>query len=144
MMLKPLILVSVINSSQQQMLTARDDLLAICRRLAQQPGSAALVLLLILPFNVLAKGPYQTTEAFLQETFSGTPPSPGVVWLRGEVKETTAEILGHAYPGIRVRYWGVDNRTAWGSGGDRQNTAYYGGSRCQRQRPGIHPRTGLS
>ena len=113
MMSKPLILASVISSSPQQMLTGRDDLLSICRILAQPLGLAVLGLLLILPFDALAEGPYQTTEAFLEETFNGTPPSPDVVWLRGEVKETTAEILGHAYPGIRIRYWGVDNRTAW-------------------------------
>ncbi len=113
MMLKPLTLASVISSSRQQMLTSRVDLLAIFRSPAQPLKSAALGLLLILPFSVLAKEPYQTTEAFLDETFSGKPPSPDVVWLRGEVKETAAEILGHAYPGIRVRYWGKDNRTAW-------------------------------
>jgi len=113
MMLKPLTLASVINSSLQQYSTTRVGLLACCKSPAQLLKAAALGLLLILPFSVLAEGPYQTTEAFLDETFSGEPPPPGVVWLRGAVKETTAEILGHAYPGIRVRYWGVDNRTAW-------------------------------
>jgi hypothetical protein len=113
MMLKPLTLASVINSSRQLVLIGRGDLLTICRSLAQPIGLAALGLLLVLPFHALAEGPYQTTESFLEETFKGTPPPPDVVWLRGEIKETTAKILGHAYPGIRVRYWSEDNRTAW-------------------------------
>lgn len=73
----------------------------------------ALGLLLVLSLNVMAKGVYQTTESFLEEAFDGDVPSPDVVWLRGDVKETAKEILDHAYPGIRVRYWGRDNRTAW-------------------------------
>ena len=95
------------------MLTSRDDFLAEFRSPAQPFKSAVLGLLLLLPLGALAEGAYQTTEAFLDEIFSGEPPSPDVVWLRGEVKETTAEILGHAYPGIRVRYWGKADRTAW-------------------------------
>jgi hypothetical protein len=113
MVLKPLTLASVINSSRQLVLIGRGDLLTICRSLAQAFKWAALGLLLMLPCNALAAGPYQTTESFLEETFKGTPPPPDVVWLRGEIKETTATILGHAYPGIRVRYWSEDNRTAW-------------------------------
>jgi hypothetical protein len=77
-----------------------------------KPATLAF-LLLLLPVCTLAEGPYQTAEAFLDEIFNDKPPAPEVVWLLGEVKETTKEILGHAYPGIRVRYWGEAGRTAW-------------------------------
>lgn len=56
---------------------------------------------------------YQTTDAFLREVFATTPPSPQVLWLKGDVRETTAAILGHPYPALRIRYWESDLRTAW-------------------------------
>ena len=56
---------------------------------------------------------YQSAEAFLQEVFATTPPSPQVLWLKGEIKETAAAILGHPYPGLRIRYWTSAGRTAW-------------------------------
>ena len=60
-----------------------------------------------------ARGVYQTPEAFLDEVFKGAPPQPRVVWLRGDTRETTDEIMGHRYPGLRIRYWREGNRTAW-------------------------------
>jgi hypothetical protein len=56
---------------------------------------------------------YQSAEAFLQEVFASTPPSPQILWLKGDIKETTATILGHPYPGLRIRYWEKDARTVW-------------------------------
>lgn len=76
--------------------------------------SSALVLLLLLySCFVVADSPYQSSDAFLEEVFIDDVPTPQAIWLKGEVKETTADILGHAYPGIRIRYWGKDGRTAW-------------------------------
>ena len=95
------------------MLTSRSALPATIKRLAHTFKKAAPALLLLIPPGVIAEELYQTTEAFLNETFNAKPPAPDVVWLRGGVKQTAAEILGHAYPGIRVRYWGEDKRTAW-------------------------------
>ena len=70
-------------------------------------------LLLLCSCFVVADSPYQTSGAFLEEVFIDDVPAPQVIWLKGEVKETAADILGHAYPGIRIRYWGKDSRTAW-------------------------------
>jgi len=56
---------------------------------------------------------YQSTDAFLQEVFAKSPPSPQFLWLKGDIQETAASILGHPYPGLRIRYWGKDGRTAW-------------------------------
>lgn len=92
---------------------SRFSILAINRSPVHALISGAWGLLLLIPFFVLAGEPYQTTDDFLGEVFVGAPPAPDVVWLRSEVKETTKEILGHAYPGIRVRYWGEAGRTAW-------------------------------
>jgi hypothetical protein len=72
-----------------------------------------LLLLLALSTNVSARGVYQTVDDFLTEVFSGPPPQASVIWLRGEVKKTSADILGHDYPALRIRYWGEGKRTAW-------------------------------
>jgi hypothetical protein len=56
---------------------------------------------------------YQSADAFLQEVFATTPPSPQILWLKGDIKETAAAILGHPYPGLRIRYWEKDARTVW-------------------------------
>jgi hypothetical protein len=72
-----------------------------------------VITLLLVTAAAVADSPYQSPEEFLVEVFAGSPPPPKVLWLKGEVKETAGEILGHGYPGIRVRYWGKDKRTAW-------------------------------
>jgi hypothetical protein len=73
----------------------------------------AFLTLLLASAYAVADSPYQNPEEFLGEAFAGSPPAPKVVWLQGAVKETAREILGHAYHGIRIRYWGKDKRTAW-------------------------------
>lgn len=60
-----------------------------------------------------AGGLYQTPEAFLDEVFKGAPPPPQLVWLRGETRAIVDEIMGHRYPGLRIRYWRKDDRSAW-------------------------------
>lgn len=72
-----------------------------------------LLVFALLASPVLASGVYQTTEDFLGEAFAGDPPAPAVLWLKGEVKQTAEDILGHRYRGLRVRYWLKDNRSAW-------------------------------
>jgi len=73
-----------------------------------------MVCVWLLASNVTqAGGLYQTPEAFLDEVFAGSPPQPQVVWLRGDTRETIEKILGHRYPGLRIRYWSKDGRTAW-------------------------------
>ena len=72
-----------------------------------------LAVLLLLAGPVTADNAYQSPDEFLDKVFAGSTPAPQVLWLKGEIKETTREILGHKYPGLRIRYWGKDNRTAW-------------------------------
>jgi len=73
----------------------------------------AILLLLSALVHAAADSTYQSPEEFLGEIFAGSPPAPEFIWLKGDVKENAAEILGHNYPGIRIRYWGKDERTAW-------------------------------
>ena len=74
--------------------------------------SLPLVLLLACS-TAVARGTYQEPADFLADTFGAEPPSPGVVWLRGETRETATAILGHTYPSLRIRYWGDPQRSAW-------------------------------
>ena len=71
------------------------------------------VFLMLLAGSALARGVYQTPEAFLDEVFGSPPPAPQVVWLKGDIQSAAEEILGHRYPGLRIRYWGEGQRTAW-------------------------------
>lgn len=68
---------------------------------------------------VLAAGPlsaaatYQTPQDFLNETFQDDVPDAQVLWLKDSIREASTAIMGHRYPGIRVRYWLKDARSAW-------------------------------
>ncbi len=58
---------------------------------------------------------YQAPEAFLVETFveSSAVPEPQLLWMTQDMRPTVKEILGHAYPALRIRYWREGERTAW-------------------------------
>lgn len=72
------------------------------------------LLVCMLPVSlVLAGGVYQSPEAFIAGTFSDKPPAPQLLWLKGDVRETSTAIMGHRYPAIRIRYWLQDGRSAW-------------------------------
>ena len=72
-----------------------------------------MILILLQVGTTFADDAYQSPEEFLHEAFNDTTPDPGVIWLKGDVKDTSSEILGHPYPGLRIRYWGDGARTAW-------------------------------
>lgn len=56
---------------------------------------------------------YQSPDDFIAESFDGSPPEPGVLWLTKPVREGIKKILGHDYNALRIRYWSKDGRTAW-------------------------------
>ncbi len=62
---------------------------------------------------------YQPPDVFLSETFTTGPdsadavPPPSLLWLTKDMRPHIKSILGHSYPAMRIRYWRVDNRTAW-------------------------------
>lgn len=70
-------------------------------------------LLFLWTASVLARGVYQTPEDFLQEVFNNELPKSQVVWVKGDLRKTLTDILGHKYAGLRVRYWQQDERSAW-------------------------------
>jgi hypothetical protein len=72
-----------------------------------------LSLLFMAAFSVSARGVYQTNEAFLTETFNGDVPKSKVIWIKGDLRKTVADILSHKYSGLRVRYWQQDDRSVW-------------------------------
>ena len=78
---------------------------------------ACVLLSCLLPFSALGKGVYMTPEAFLAESFSAAPPQIASLWLRDDIRDAAKQILNHAYPGMRIRYWhsgeGADQRSAW-------------------------------
>jgi hypothetical protein len=52
-------------------------------------------------------------DRFLVQSFGGPDAAPQMLWLTPVVKQRAAAILGHDYPGLRVKYWRKGARTAW-------------------------------
>ena len=50
---------------------------------------------------------------FLQQVFGSASPQPGLLPLRGELRERVTKVLGHPYRGMRLRYWHSDEISAW-------------------------------
>jgi len=71
--------------------------------------------LFLAPLTVQGKGLYMTPEAFLTETFAPTFTSSQLLikslWLTDDIRDKAKQILNHAYPGMRIRYWLPDGRT---------------------------------
>lgn len=57
-------------------------------------------------------GTYQTTDAFLTEIFGNNTPQARALWMRAELRNEIAEVLGRQ-PAPRIRYWQHDGRTVW-------------------------------
>ena len=72
-----------------------------------------LVIGLIFSNALLAGGVYQEPDAFIKETFPDGLVEKKVIWLDKPSKSEMEEVLGHAYKGLRVRYWIHGTRTAW-------------------------------
>jgi hypothetical protein len=74
-----------------------------------------LIGLLLCSFAVSAYsgGVNQTNEDFIAETFADNIPKSKVVWIKSDLRPAIADILGHEYAGLRIRYWQQKERTAW-------------------------------
>lgn len=79
------------------------------------PGGALLlaVMLALCPPATMAKGVYLSREEFRAQAFGGAEPTPQTLWLSAPLKDAAAEILGHPFAQLRVRYWRHGDRTAW-------------------------------
>ena len=56
---------------------------------------------------------YQTSAEFVAEAFRDGVPAAKAVWVTGELRQGVAEVLGHPYRDVRVRYWVSGGRSAW-------------------------------
>lgn len=63
--------------------------------------------------TVSARGVYQTEQDFLNEIFNNAVPKSQVVWVKGDLRQSIADILGHNYNGLRIRYWRDHVQSAW-------------------------------
>lgn len=52
-------------------------------------------------------------DRYLAQSLGGPAVAPQMLWLTPPVKQRAAAILGHDYPGLRVKYWRQGARTAW-------------------------------
>lgn len=76
--------------------------------------SSRLVLLCLIctSISVFAES-YVSRNEFLAAAFHNEEPEQRMLWLDSAQRETIANILGHPYRGLRIRYWAVDDRLAW-------------------------------
>lgn len=72
-----------------------------------------LLLASLAPVALATGAVYQAPASFLGNAFDGHPPLPAVLWLQGEIRKISTQILGHPYPGLRIRYWAQGTRSAW-------------------------------
>jgi len=54
---------------------------------------------------------YQSREDFLSENLPGC--SHQALWLKSDVKSQIKQLIGHTFPGVRVRYCEHNGKTAW-------------------------------
>ena len=71
------------------------------------------VLLFSISVSVFARGVYQSDQDFLAQAFNNIIPKSKVIWIKGDLRQTISDILGHNYNGLRIRYWQQGQRSAW-------------------------------
>ena len=74
---------------------------------------AGLLLFAVAGAGMASMGVYQLPEDFIEEAFSGEPPSPKALWITPALKGPISDILGHPPNKMRLRYWQREGRTAW-------------------------------
>ncbi|HAV14590.1 MAG TPA: FMN-binding protein [Opitutae bacterium] len=55
---------------------------------------------------------YLEPELFIEQSFDGEP-EQNVLWLTKATKAEIKKVFGRDYPGLRIRYWQLGDRTAW-------------------------------
>jgi len=80
---------------------------------AQRSFIALCAFLLVLPGKLWAGGVYEEPAAFLARAFGKDLPEPQLLWLSDTQQAAAADILGHRYASLRVRYWLSAGRGAW-------------------------------
>ena len=72
------------------------------------------VLILFLVANLIygLEEVYLEPEVFIANTFASEPEIK-TIWLKKDIKAGIKELTGLDYPGLRIRYWEVENKRAW-------------------------------
>jgi hypothetical protein len=76
-------------------------------------AAVAFIVAVVFASPAMATQVYQTSVEFISETFAERKPVAKAVWVTGDLKQRVAKVLGHDYRDIRVRYWTLENRSAW-------------------------------
>lgn len=71
------------------------------------------ITLMLSTGTVLAGGVYQQPDEFIRESFGTRTPEVKIFWPDEKLKQAMEDILGHAYRGLRIRYWIDAGRSAW-------------------------------
>lgn len=74
---------------------------------------AACLLLALLISNPAQAEEYLSQADFLQQAFGQQTPEIKTLWLNAEQKKIAADILGHPYNTLRLRYWQAGDTRAW-------------------------------
>ena len=72
-----------------------------------------IVLLLSIMATSATAERYMTQDEFLQLAFPQGNYQKQTLWLNKDIKAIAKQILKHDYRGLRIRYWGNSNSTAW-------------------------------
>ena len=73
--------------------------------------SSSVFLCVALPLQ-LSAAVYLTTPEFIDNSL-GNSSEVKSVWINDDENRVAKKILGHSYPGLRVRYWQHGSKTAW-------------------------------
>jgi len=81
------------------------------------PSAILLCLCLAVPAALAAggggAGRYLTTAEFLESSFPAGTPASRTLWLKGDLRDSIEEVLGHPFAALRLRYWHDGITSAW-------------------------------
>lgn len=72
-----------------------------------------LLVLLASCSKSMAQGTYTAPEEFVASAFANGSAKQEVLWITRQLKPAVREILGHDLGQLRVRYWGLKQKTVW-------------------------------
>jgi hypothetical protein len=77
-----------------------------------KPVKPVLIFFLIANLIYALEDVYLEPEAFIANSFASEPEIK-TIWLKQSIKEDIKKLTGLDYPGLRIRYWEVENKRAW-------------------------------
>jgi hypothetical protein len=64
-------------------------------------------------FSAIAKGQYQSTAQFIEQSFNTDQAVMKMLWLTKDDKAIIADIMNHPFNLLRMRYWQHNQETVW-------------------------------